>query len=110
MINSSIAFGVTNSTGYKDVSSVARTNHQCAKSPTAYISDKGHCGSISIEKFHEYALSAHLAERVATAAWGLAVLSGTEEAKGYRQVTRCLRDDYQSRRAGATRILAMAAA
>jgi hypothetical protein len=71
MINSSIAFGVTNSTGYKDVSSVARTNHQCAKSPTAYISDKGHCGSISIEKFHEYALSAHLAERVATAAWGL---------------------------------------
>lgn len=56
---------------YKDVSSVARTNHQCAKSPTAYISDKGQHGSISTEKFHKYALNPHPATRVAIAAGGL---------------------------------------
>lgn len=71
MINSTIAFGVTNSMWYKDVSSVARTNHQCAKSPTAYISDKGRRGSISTEKFHDYVLRTHPAGRVAIAAWGL---------------------------------------
>ena len=60
--------GVTNSMWYRDVSSVARTNHQCAKSPTAYISDKGQHGSISTEKFHKYASNAHPATRVAIAA------------------------------------------